>query len=108
LERFDKAEPRRLGSVDANMPSPMRLASQSRVNSIGQRDGVRGILRGGHNAAVRHPLAVQPLEMPAVVCQHGSAKRVRAGQNVRVGSAVLIVLVRGQDVMSKPAQFLDH
>jgi hypothetical protein len=33
---------------------------------------------------------------------------VRAGQNVKVGNAALIVLMRRQHVMSKPSQFLDH
>ena len=55
-----------------------------------------------------HPLMVKPLEMAAVVRQDSTAKGVSAGQQVGIGRCLPAVFLRGQHVMTKPAQLLDH
>jgi hypothetical protein len=53
-------------------------------------------------------LAVQALEMSAVVREDGPPEAMSAGQNVRIGGRLPAVFLCGNHVMTKPTEFLHH
>jgi hypothetical protein len=77
------------------------------MDTPGQAYGIFGILGGGKYATMGQTLPVQALKMAAVVSEHGSAKQVCASQNIRIELTLMSVLLRGQHIISKAAQFVD-
>jgi hypothetical protein len=87
-------------TVDSQAPARRADSYEGGSDPRSKRNSI-GVARCRNDAAVVKTLAVQLLEMAAVMGEDRSTQRVGAGQDIDIGSRAKAVLLGGQDIVSE-------